>query len=235
MRFSLVGECRIFFTKYYIFLGIIAHKSVKKNRQDLNAALLDQFVSGIPGAVFEKSMTQLISEGEATAFVRKDNATQNLVIALMFLFLRFTNKQLYHLQSTVCSQNIANLCSMEAADTIIQFCQSLPHLATFIDNWNCAAEGKGLRIPSTMSEAQQLKQNMTRLKEEVLLAKKALNLFLLEPFTHQLTQLGMGSLLAAIFVATSHCIFTDASNPALLLYARILLLLETCTTLHLPC
>ena len=73
---------------------------MKKNRQDLNAALLDQFVSGIPGAVFEKSMTQLISEGEATAFVRKDNATQNLVIALMFLFLRFTNKQLYHLQST---------------------------------------------------------------------------------------------------------------------------------------
>ena len=104
---------------------------------------------------------------------------------------------------------------MDAADTIIQFCQSLPHLATFIDKWNCAAEGLGLGIPSTTSEAQQLKQNMTHLKEDILLAKKALNLPLLEPLTkdrlHQLTQLGMGSLLAAISVATSHSIFAAAS------------------------
>ena len=60
---------------------------MKKNRPDLNAALLDQFVSVIPGAMFEKSMTQLISEGEATAFVRKDNATQNLVIAFDIFIL----------------------------------------------------------------------------------------------------------------------------------------------------
>ena len=60
---------------------------MKKNRPDLNAALLDQFVSVIPGAMFEKSMTQLISEGEATAFMRKDNATQNLVIAFDIFIL----------------------------------------------------------------------------------------------------------------------------------------------------
>ena len=81
MRVSLVGAYLIFFSKYCILIGTIAPESVKKNRPDLNAALLDQFVSVIPGAMFEKSMTQLISEGEATAFVRKDNATQNLVIA----------------------------------------------------------------------------------------------------------------------------------------------------------
>lgn len=54
-------------------------ETVKKNRPDLNAALLDQFVSVIPGAMFEKAMTQLISEGESTSFVRKDSTTQNLV------------------------------------------------------------------------------------------------------------------------------------------------------------
>lgn len=104
---------------------------------------------------------------------------------------------------------------MDAADAIVQFCQSLPHLATYIDKWNCAVEGLGLGLPSSMSEAQQLKQNITHLKEDVLLAKKALNLPLLEPLTkdrlRQLTQLGMGCLLAAISVATSHSIFAAVS------------------------
>jgi hypothetical protein len=49
----------------------------------LNAALLDQFVSVIPGAMFEKAMSQLISEGESTNFTRKDNTTQNLVNNLL--------------------------------------------------------------------------------------------------------------------------------------------------------
>ena len=104
---------------------------------------------------------------------------------------------------------------MDAADTIVNFCQSLLSVAGFIDKWNGAVEGLGLGLPSSISEAQQLKQNITHLKEDVLLAKKALNLPLLEPLTkerlRQLTQLGMGCLLAAISVATSHSIFAAVS------------------------
>lgn len=108
------------------------------------------------------------------------------------------------------------MCSLDAADTIVNFCQSLPYLATYIDKWNCATEGLGLGLPSSLNEAQQLKQNISHLKENVLLAKKALNLPLLEPLTkerlRQLTQLGMACLLAANSVATSHSIFA-ASTP----------------------
>ena len=64
---------------YLVFLATITSETVKKNRPDLNAALLDQFVSVIPGAMFEKAMTQLISEGDVASFARKDSATQNLV------------------------------------------------------------------------------------------------------------------------------------------------------------
>lgn len=70
-------------------------ETVKKNRPDLNAALLDQFVSIIPGAMFEKAMTQLISEGESTtSFTRKDNTTQNLV-SLGLLILQFFPSNIY--------------------------------------------------------------------------------------------------------------------------------------------
>lgn len=67
------------------YLGTISSETVKKNRPDMNAALLDQFVSVIPGAMFEKAMTQLVNEGEPAGFVRKDNTTQNLVKFLEFI------------------------------------------------------------------------------------------------------------------------------------------------------
>ena len=90
-------------------------------------------------------------------------------------------------------------------------------MASFVDKWNFATEGSGLGLPSSISEAQQLKQNITHLKEDLLLAKKALNLPLLEPLSkerlRQLTQLGMGCLVVAISVATSHSIFA-AVSPA---------------------
>lgn len=166
--------------------------------------------------MFEKAMTQLLSEGIPTGLVRKDNATQNLVSCYKNTdFEHVLHNSLVSKQSTVCSQNISNLCSLDAADTIVSFCLSLPHLASFIEKWNCAMEGLGIGLPSSVSEAQQLKLNIVHLKEELLLAKKALNLPLLEPLTkerlRQLTQLGMGCLLVANSVATSHSIFAVAS------------------------
>ena len=70
-------------------LGSGVSETVKKNRPDLNAALLDQFVSVIPGAMFEKAMTQLISEGESTSFIRKDSTTQNLVKKIIVMCIIF--------------------------------------------------------------------------------------------------------------------------------------------------
>lgn len=73
-------KCELSFKSMTIILiGSIAVESVKKSRPDLNTALLDQFVSVIPGAMFEKAMTQLTGEGESTNFIRKDHSTQNLV------------------------------------------------------------------------------------------------------------------------------------------------------------
>lgn len=115
----------------------------------------------------------------------------------------------------LCNQNVTNLCSLDAADNIIHFCQSLPHLTLFAEKWSTAIEGHGLGLPSSVSEAQALKQNIANLKEDMLLAKKALTLPLLEPLNkdrfRQLTRLGMGCLIAALSVATSHSIFAAVS------------------------
>jgi len=116
----------------------------------------------------------------------------------------------------VCSQNIANLCNLNASDDIIHFCQALPVLASYSEKWSASTEGCGLGLPSSLNEAQLVKQNITHLKEDILLAKKALNLPLLEPLTKErlrnLTSIAMGSLLASLHVSTSHSIFA-AVNP----------------------
>lgn len=117
----------------------------------------------------------------------------------------------------VCNQNIANLSSLDVTDEIIRFCNSLPNLAAFAEKWNAVADGLGLGLPSSISEAQSVKQNIANLKEDMLLAKKALSLPLLEPLTkerlRQLTNITLGSLMAALHVATAHSIFT-AATPA---------------------
>ncbi len=116
----------------------------------------------------------------------------------------------------MCSQNIANLCNLNASDDIIHFCQALPVLASYSEKWSASTEGCGLGLPSSLNEAQLVKQNITHLKEDILLAKKALNLPLLEPLTKErlrnLTSISMGSLLASLHVSTSHSIFA-AVNP----------------------
>ena len=119
----------------------------------------------------------------------------------------------------VCSQNIANLCSLDVSDAIIHFCNSLPHLGLYTDKWNAVTDGHGLGLPSSISEAQLVKQSVAHLKEDLLLAKKALSLPLLEPLTkerlRQLTRIAMGALMAALNVATSHSIFAAVSpTPA---------------------
>ena len=115
----------------------------------------------------------------------------------------------------VCSQNIAALCSLDAADTLMKFCLALPFLSGYVTKWNAAIEGGNISLPSSVAEAQTVKQNIIHLKEDIFLAKKALSLPLLEPLTkdrlQQLTQFGMGCLLAALNVATSHSIFAATS------------------------
>jgi hypothetical protein len=67
---------------YIIFMctGTPLPEGLKKNRPDLNSALLEQFVSLIPGTMFEKSLsTQLRSEIELSGSPRKENYTQNMV------------------------------------------------------------------------------------------------------------------------------------------------------------
>lgn len=53
-------------------------ESLKKNRPDLHAALLDQIVSLIPGAMFEKSITQVNADTESVVSSKKESTTQNL-------------------------------------------------------------------------------------------------------------------------------------------------------------
>ena len=117
----------------------------------------------------------------------------------------------------VCSQNIQNLCMQNASDSLINFCLSLPHLASYIDRWTAAVDGSGLGLPSCLTEAQLLKQSLSQLKEDIVLAKGALSLPLLEPLTKerlcQLTKISMGCLLAALSTATAQSIFS-AVNPA---------------------
>ena len=74
----------------------------------------------------------------------------------------------------VCSQNITHLCYLNAVDTIINFCCSLPHLESFTAKWNSVVEGTGLGLPSSLNEAQLLKLMIPELKEELILTKKAL-------------------------------------------------------------
>ena len=116
----------------------------------------------------------------------------------------------------VCSQNITHLCYLNAVDTIINFCCSLPHLESFTAKWNSVVEGTGLGLPSSLNEAQLLKLMIPELKEELILTKKALSLPLLEPLTKErlrrLTSLAMGCLLSALSVATCHSIFAAAST-----------------------
>lgn len=116
----------------------------------------------------------------------------------------------------ICSQNISSLCSLDAADTLVKFCLALPFLTGYLTKWNAVTEGGTLCLPSSIAEAQTVKQNISHLKEDIFLAKKVLNLPLLEPLTkerlQQLTRFGMGCLVAALSVATSHSIFA-ATNP----------------------
>ena len=117
----------------------------------------------------------------------------------------------------VCSQNITHLCYLNAVDTVINFCSSLPHLSTFTTKWSSVVDGTGhLGLPSSLSEAQLLKLIIPDLKEELILAKKALSLPLLEPLTkerlRQLTSLAMGGLLSALSVATCHSIFAAVNT-----------------------
>ena len=116
----------------------------------------------------------------------------------------------------VCSQNVRNLCSLNAAEAVVKFCWSLTHLAVFTEKWDGVSQGLGLGLPSTVAEAQLFKQSLVQLKEDLILAKKALSLPLLEPLTkerlRQLTKLSMGSLLAAMSTATAHSILS-AANP----------------------
>ena len=116
----------------------------------------------------------------------------------------------------VCSQNITHLCYLNAVDTIINFCCSLPHLESFTTKWNTVMEGASLGLPSSVNEAQLLKLMIPELKEELILAKKALSLPLLEPLTKErlrrLTSLAMGCLLSALSVATCHSIFAAAAT-----------------------
>lgn len=51
----------------------------KRVRPDGNAALLNQFVSMIPGPLFEKSTIQVVNESESNACLKKDTMTHNLV------------------------------------------------------------------------------------------------------------------------------------------------------------
>ena len=84
-------------------------------------------------------------------------------------------------------------------------------------NWATAVDGSGLGLPSCLTEAQLLKQSLSQLKEDIVLAKGALSLPLLEPLTKerlcQLTKISMGCLLAALSTATAQSIFS-AVNPA---------------------
>lgn len=67
-------------------------EGLKKNRPDLNSALLEQFVSLIPGTMFEKSLsTQLRSEIEFAGSPRKENYSQNLV-KFTIIFSSFLNQ-----------------------------------------------------------------------------------------------------------------------------------------------
>lgn len=115
----------------------------------------------------------------------------------------------------VCSQSIANLCRLDASDTIINFCMSLPHLSVFTDKWISTSDGSGLNLPWSLSEAQVLKLGIIHLRDDILMAKKALSLPLLEPCLtserlRSLTTIAMGCLTAGLSVATAHSLLTVA-------------------------
>lgn len=117
----------------------------------------------------------------------------------------------------VCSENVKHLCSLNAAETIVDFCLSLPHLGVYIDRWSDVIKGSTIGLPSSNAEALALKQTIACLKEDILLAKRALGLPLLEPLTRrrleQLSKISMGCFMVALSTATAHSILS-AANPA---------------------
>ena len=105
---------------------------------------------------------------------------------------------------------------MNAADALIEFCLSLPHLAVHVDKWNAtAASGVFAGLPTCPAEAQAVRQSLPQLRDDVQLVRAALSLPLLEPLSRQrllqLTRVAMAALSAALSAAAAQSLAAAAA------------------------
>lgn len=66
-------------------------------------------------------------------------------------------------QNLFVQRNVGSLLVLGAADILIDTCLQLPHLARYIHKYNNAILKKGFSLPSTLSEAQQIRHRFVYL------------------------------------------------------------------------
>lgn len=121
--------------------------------------------------------------------------------------------------SSFVNKNTALLHGLKAGDVVIDFCSRLPELSKFISQWNDATVDEVKCVPTTIAEAQLLRESFKGLLNDIDLTSKALSLPILEPLTTtrltRLTKIVMGCLIASLSVATAQSIYDLAETNIL--------------------
>merc|ERR1711981_884927 len=98
--------------------------------------------------------------------------------------------------SSFINKNTALLHGLQAGDVVIDFCSRLPELGKFISQWNDATVDQVKCVPTTIAEANLLRESFKSLLDDIDVTSKALSLPILEPLTTsrltRLTKIVMG-------------------------------------------